>query len=158
AFSQDGKRLATASADHTVKVWDTMTGREALTMEGHTDWVTDVAFSPDGKLIALASADQTVKVRDAANGEVALIFDGHHLPVHSLAFSPDGKRIASANPVSATLVDPSGANASYDVGPERPGKIMVWDTKTGRELLTLLGPTGPVTSVVFSPDGTRMAS
>ena len=65
AFSPDGKRLASASWDVTVKVWDTATGQETLTLKGHTDVVTSVAFSHDGRRLASAGDDQTVKVWDA---------------------------------------------------------------------------------------------
>ena len=55
AFSPDGKRMASASRDKTVKVWDAATGQEILTLKGHTDSVHSVAFSPDGKRMASAS-------------------------------------------------------------------------------------------------------
>ena len=55
AFSPDGKRLASAGHDGTVKVWDAATGQETLTLKGHTGRVTSVAFSPDGKRLASAS-------------------------------------------------------------------------------------------------------
>ena len=55
AFSPDGKRLAGAATDHTVKVWDAQTGQELLTLKGHTEQVLSVAFSADGKRLASAS-------------------------------------------------------------------------------------------------------
>src|SRR3989454_7708618 len=77
AFSPDGKRLASASMDQTIKVWDTATGQEALTLKGHTDAVWSVAFSPDGKRLVSASDDQTIKVWDPATGQEALTLKGH---------------------------------------------------------------------------------
>jgi tetratricopeptide (TPR) repeat protein len=65
AFSADGKRLASASLDRTVKLWDAMSGQEMLTLKGHTEWILSVAFCADGKRLASASLDQTVKVWDA---------------------------------------------------------------------------------------------
>lgn len=62
AFSADGKRLASAGWDHTVKVWDAMNGQETLTLKGHTNRVTSVAFSPDWRWLASTSADKRAKV------------------------------------------------------------------------------------------------
>jgi WD40 repeat protein len=65
AFSPEGSRLAAASEDGTVKVWDVATGQETLTLKGHTGSVTSVVFSPEGWRLASASQDGTVKVWDA---------------------------------------------------------------------------------------------
>jgi tetratricopeptide (TPR) repeat protein len=65
AFSPDGARLASASQDQTVKVWDAATGQELCTLKGHTESVHGVAFSPDGARLASASRDGTVAVYDA---------------------------------------------------------------------------------------------
>jgi WD40 repeat protein len=65
AFSPDGQRLASASRDNTVKVWDAGTGQETLTLKGHTSSVWGVAFSPDGRRLASAGQDGTVKLWDA---------------------------------------------------------------------------------------------
>src|SRR6266849_4217534 len=97
AWSPDGKRLASASADGTVQVWDASSGSLLLTYKGHTDAVTSVAWSPDGKRLASASNDQTVQVWDASSGSLLLTYKGHTDWVTSVAWSPDGKRLASAS-------------------------------------------------------------
>jgi hypothetical protein len=92
AYSPDGKRLASASGDNTVKVWDAQTGQELLTCKGHTGYVWGVAFSPDGKRLASAGG-KAVKVWDAQTGQELLSFMGGDNS-NSLAFSPDGKRLS----------------------------------------------------------------
>ena len=64
AFSPDGKRLASASWDHTVKVWELISGHEILTLKGHTDEVNGVAFSPDGRRLASARDCEGVEAPD----------------------------------------------------------------------------------------------
>ena len=77
AFSPDGQRLASASHDKTVKIWDTATGKELFALKGHADGVRSVAFSPDGQRLASASDDKTVKIWDSATGKELFALKGH---------------------------------------------------------------------------------
>ena len=137
AFSPDSRRIASASHDRTVKVWDAETGACVQTLEGHGDSVSSVAFSPDSRRIASASRDRTVKVWDAETGACVQTLEGHGDSVLSVAFSPDSRRIASASDDRT---------------------VKVWDAETGACVQTLEGHGDSVWSVAFSPDSRRIAS
>ena len=66
AYAPDGDRLASASRDKTIKLWDVAQRKELTTLQGHTDVINTVTYSPDGKQIASGSLDQTVKLWDVA--------------------------------------------------------------------------------------------
>src|SRR5580693_2957467 len=97
AFSPDGKRLASASDDDTVRIVDAASGKLLRTLKGHADSVLAVAFSPDGEQIATASSDHTARIWDADKGTVLFTLAGHGDSVNSVAFSHDGTWLATGS-------------------------------------------------------------
>ena len=110
AFSPDGRRIVSGEKDHTVKVWDAISGEEISTLKGHLAPITSVAFSPDGRRIVSASHDNSIKVWDESYVQDILTLRGQFSQsgggIISVAFSPDGRKLVSC---------------SYD------GDITVWD-------------------------------
>ena len=76
AIHPDGRRLVSASYDHTLKVWEVETGTELATLTGHTQAVTAVAVHPDGRLLVSASYDHTLKVWDVETQKVLFTYVG----------------------------------------------------------------------------------
>lgn len=137
AFSPDGRRLATASRDRTVKIWDMENGHELLTYHGHADHVRSVAFTPDGKQIASAGAEPDIKLWDPVTGKDVRTIKGKGTYVTSLAFSNDGKHLAVSNDDKAVRI--------YEVA--------TGDLKREMKDFKLM-----VQKVAFSPDGQILAA
>lgn len=171
AYSPDGRRFATASADRTARLWDAA-GTLLCTLTGHTAHVTDVAFSPDGRSVVTASADRTARLWSAETGELLATLRGHTDQIWSVAFSATGHLIATASwDQTARIWNRSGQAITVLQGhtdslwraafsPDDSSIITSSDDKTariwlvasGQTVTVLRGHTAAVLSASFSPD------
>jgi WD40 repeat protein len=97
AYSPDGRVLASASKDGTVRLWGMSSHQLLATLTGHESIVTSVAFSPDGRVLASGSGDKTVRLWDVASRQLLATLTGHENRVFGVAWSPDGRFLASGS-------------------------------------------------------------
>ncbi|MGW2820188.1 nSTAND1 domain-containing NTPase [Streptomyces sp. NPDC001443] len=148
SFSPDGRLLATASYDRTVRLWDvsdpTRPKPLGKPLTGPTSWVSSAVFSPDGRTLAAAGDDGTIRLWDLADPArprpLGKPVPGHGGTIYLLAFAPDGRTLAAAC---------------------EDRTVRLWDTaEPGRPeaIGALRGASAAVRSVAFSPDGRTLAA
>jgi WD40 repeat protein len=135
AMTQDGKFLASGSADASVKLWDTEKGRLHLDLGKQGAEVNAVAFAPDGKTLASGMHSHEVKLWDTATGNVKLTLRAGGSPILKLAWSLEGRVLAA-----------SGCEI-----------VELWDTTSGR-LLCELRHSNCIHALAFSPNGRMLAT
>ena len=94
AWSPDGKQLAAGTSVGRIVIWEIATGRELLSIRGHTSSVATVGWSHDGERLASGSDDHTMKIWDPETGRELLSFDGNGARVSRVAWSPNGSQLA----------------------------------------------------------------
>ncbi len=156
AVSSDGRHVAAADSENTVRLWDAQTGRQIATMMGRQDArVTALVFSPDGRSLASAGNEYAVRLWDSESGaalrETTRAGDQRmqtNDAILSLAFSPDGHTIAGGGKTVSR-------EPYFSVG----SPLRLWNADTGEAIGTpLAGNYGKIASMAFSPTGDRVVT
>ena len=169
AVSPDGATLASASWDHTVRLWP-LAGGVPRVLEGHTQNVNGLAFAPDGRTLVSVSYDQSVRIWPLSDSSAATVI-AMPSPLNAVAVGSDGEIVtggadgklyfltgagaaagevaAGPRPVISIAISPDGALvAAASIG----GSVAVINRKTRGLARTLVGPGLPVWSAAFLPD------
>ncbi|MEA5619257.1 WD40 repeat domain-containing protein [Cronbergia sp. UHCC 0137] len=187
AFSKDGKLVASASQDSTVKLWNLTTKEEYASLQ-HKNPVYTISFSPDGSILASGDSKGYVKFWDIrSKNELGFIHSEEWSSINSIDFNSDGSILAvggdgdltngnhvelwsvstkevihslteHSDPINSVAFSPDGQTLASG---SQDRSVKLWDVKSGKELLTLPdddGSSDKVTSVAFSSDGQTLVS
>ena len=136
--SPDYRYIVSASADHTIKMWEASTAKVLRTFEGHSkavrgvDLIPGFNFADEARLIVSCSSDKTLRIWDARTDQAKLVLKGHTDVVYDCSFSPDGKSIVSCS---------------------EDRTLRLWSTNEGHLIYIYNGHKSAVLSVTFSPGG-----
>ncbi len=169
AVSPDGKTLASASWDHTARLWPLSGSGAPRVLKGNAQNVNGVAFSPDGKQLISAGYDTTLRIW-SLDGD-GVIVRNLPSPLNTVVVAPDGEIVAAGATGKVFFLSPKGemraevevsATPVIQVALSHDGKLIaaagvrgsvaVIDRKARKLLRTLIGPGLPVWSVAFFPD------
>lgn len=179
AVTRDGRRVISASDDHTVRVWHLGTGQHERTLIGHTESIITVAVTASGHTAVTASYDKTVRLWDLQTGREERKLAEYEEVVISVITTPDGERVIggcrdgalrvwnlSTGQLERTLPGHAQGAVYVTVTPDghcavsagKDNTIRVWNLQAGRQERVMEIPPGSVFAVAVTPDGRRVVA
>ncbi len=175
ALSPDGKQLASAGVNQTIRLFDFASGKETIPASGPKAGLLGLASSIDGKRLASASSNGMLQLWNAETSELTREWDGHHRGEAAVAFAPDQKHLASASdtvriwdldmgqekmqlPVKAgdfafsVAFQPAGKLLAVGY---RSGLVEIWDWAQ-KQVVQKFNYPGPVHALAFAVDGSKL--
>jgi eukaryotic-like serine/threonine-protein kinase len=137
SFAPDGKRLATAGNDGTIRLWDAASGKETAVMREHSSAVYGVAFAPSGQFLVSGGDDGLLRLWSSDTLQPKAAYPNGAGSIRRIALSPDGATAALA-----------GADK----------RVELWDLNAGRLRTTLRGHQSTIAAIAFAPDGLNLAT
>lgn len=136
SFAPDGRTLASASYDRTVKLWTLVPwqAHNTLAIQG---WMRRVVWSPDGRILATCSFDRIIRLWDGETYRFLLALQRHTAAVYDLTFTADGSCLLSVS---------------------EDGTLCVWEVATWQCIQVMRGYTGTLYDVDWNSDQSRVAS
>jgi RNA polymerase sigma factor (sigma-70 family) len=180
AFSHEGKLLAAAGYDNSLRLWEAATGRQLRECQkgqvgGPFEFHQDLAFSPDDRVLAWARGAGPITLWDVSTGKNLRQLKGHEGAVLSVSFSPDGRTLVAAGQDACRRWDVGTGKALGALGEKcthagltRDGKVLasihagglvrLWDVPGGKAVRRWRAPSDQIRTVTFSPDGRLLAT
>jgi cytochrome c len=174
AVSPDGKTIASASWDRTVRLWP-LGGGEPRILEGHQQNVNGVAFTPDGRSVVSVSHDPQLRIWPLAEGAPTIVT--LPTPLNAVAVAKDGEIVAGGADGTVFFFSPQGEQRAQLAASETPsisiaitpdgrwvaaagirGSVAIIDRAARKLERTLVGPGLPVWAAAFLPDNITLVT